>query len=376
MYNTFSYQTKDSSKSIPIIPTFGNNDIYPHNILYDGPKGRKVFEKFLEIWEPFIPVDQHKTFLRGGYFVVDVVPDHLQVISLNSMYFYNSNAAVDSCKRKSSPGNKQLGWLENVLRHAKKKGIKVIIMGHVPPTRKAYYKSCLRQYSKLALHYEEVISGHLYGHLNMDHFLVIGDEDETNGNDLDESIIGDNISINRNVPKYLKALRESYRSVNYVNDGKARHSVINVSPSVLPEMNPTFRIFRYEADKKVSTFGGLLGYEQWFANLTYWNRHQPSKHKGSKFNSQPSTAYLFDSEMKADSDRTEDGSNTPYLEYEAEYDTLKDYNMQDLSTESWLGLARDLSAEESVSEELWRVYTSRMFVQSRDFKELASMEGT
>ncbi|KAH8553400.1 Metallo-dependent phosphatase-like protein [Umbelopsis sp. PMI_123] len=331
----FVVWTGDNARySIPIIPTFGNNDIYPHNILYGGAKGKKVFERFLDIWAPFIPKDQHETFLEGGYFAVDVIPKHLRVISLNSMYLYNSNAAVDSCSKKSSPGRQQLEWLHDQLHQAKKEDTKVIIIGHVPPISSAYYKSCRRHYSKLALQYDDIISGHLYGHLNMDHFLILGDDDATKGSTADDEahLADDSISMSRNVPKYLNALRQSYRSVNYVNDGKTQHAVINISPSVIPEMNPTFRIFRYESDVKASNIGDLYGYTQWYANLTYWNQHQPK--------------------------------------YQVEYDTLKDYDMKDLSTDSWLDLAHDLSGEGHASEKCWNNYIYRMFVQSKDLKDL------
>ncbi|KAI8575382.1 hypothetical protein K450DRAFT_215845 [Umbelopsis ramanniana AG] len=370
MYNTFSQSPLSSKKSIPIIPTFGNNDIYPHNILYGGNKGKRVFEKFLDIWKPFIPKDQYETFLTGGYFAVDVVPNHLKVISLNTMYFYNSNAAVDSCSKKSSPGHQQLEWLQKQLRQTKKEGTKIVIIGHVPPIPKAYYSSCYRQYSKLALKYDGVISGHLYGHLNMDHFLILGDEDTTkHGNQHEEAALADDtISINRNIPKYLKALRDSYRSVNYVNDGKVHHAVINISPSVIPEMNPTFRIFRYEADEKASTFGDLVGYTQWFANLTHWNTHQP-KHNAKLI--LQGENHVLSSRKGHKDDNNNDNANIPYLEYEVEYDTLEDYKMEDLSTDSWLSLARDLGGEGHTSEELWNNYAYRMFVQSKDVKDLA-----
>jgi hypothetical protein len=373
MHNTFSASPPSSKKSIPIIPTFGNNDIYPHNILYGGAKGKRVFEKFLDIWKPFIPRDQYEAFLTGGYFAVDVVPNHLRVISLNTMYFYNSNAAVDSCRKKSSPGHRQLEWLRVQLRQAKKERVKVIIIGHVPPIPRAYYRSCYRQYSKMALQYDGVISGHLYGHLNMDHFLILGDEDATKRSDKDDAVVlaaDDVISINRNIPKYLKALRDSYRSVDYVNDGKAHHAVINISPSVIPEMNPTFRIFRYEADEKASTVGDLLGYTQWFTNLTYWNAHQPKHHADVQLNLQDE-ADGFTSMKNNLENNDHDNTDIPYLEYEVEYDTLEDYKMEDLSTDRWVSLARDLGGEGSDSEELWNNYTYRMFVQSKDVKDLA-----
>jgi len=43
------------------------------------------------IWRNFIPFESFQVFQRGGYFAVDVVPDQLAVVSLNTLYFYDSN---------------------------------------------------------------------------------------------------------------------------------------------------------------------------------------------------------------------------------------------------------------------------------------------
>ena len=68
---------------IPIIPTFGNNDIMPHNILLAGPNKWTV--KFLDIWRGFIPEAQRHQFQQGGWFFVEVIPNKLAVVSLNTM---------------------------------------------------------------------------------------------------------------------------------------------------------------------------------------------------------------------------------------------------------------------------------------------------
>ena len=43
------------------------------------------------IWKSFIPFPSYQVFQRGAYFSVEVVPGALAVISLNTMYFYDSN---------------------------------------------------------------------------------------------------------------------------------------------------------------------------------------------------------------------------------------------------------------------------------------------
>lgn len=43
------------------------------------------------IWKHFIPSDEVHVFERGAYFSSEVIPDYLAVISLNTLYWYDSN---------------------------------------------------------------------------------------------------------------------------------------------------------------------------------------------------------------------------------------------------------------------------------------------
>lgn len=83
---------------VPIIPTLGNNDIFPHNIMTAGPN--RVTREFSDIWRRFIPQDQYHVFDKGAYFWTQVVPGTngkmglnsrggLSVISLNTMYAHH-----------------------------------------------------------------------------------------------------------------------------------------------------------------------------------------------------------------------------------------------------------------------------------------------
>jgi endopolyphosphatase len=47
------------------------------------------------IWKHFIPTASRKTFEIGGYYSVEVVPGELAVISLNTLYFFESNTGKD-----------------------------------------------------------------------------------------------------------------------------------------------------------------------------------------------------------------------------------------------------------------------------------------
>ena len=88
------------------------------------------------IWRSFVPFPAYQVFQRGGYYSVEVIPNSVAVISLNTMYFYDSNtgtlphtrhllnciltsrhgdgAAVGGCGHSDpqDPGNLEFDWLE------------------------------------------------------------------------------------------------------------------------------------------------------------------------------------------------------------------------------------------------------------------------
>jgi len=69
---------------IPIVPTFGNNDILPHNIFVKGPN-RWTKNYLTDVWRDIVPEAQKHAFERGGWFFVEVIPNKLAVFSLNTM---------------------------------------------------------------------------------------------------------------------------------------------------------------------------------------------------------------------------------------------------------------------------------------------------
>ncbi|KAG5980359.1 hypothetical protein E4U55_004118 [Claviceps digitariae] len=172
MIKTFS--SNDEKLDIPIIPTFGNNDFLPHNIMYPGPN--HWFIAYADIWDRFIPEEQRHSFEFGGWFHVDVVPGKLSVFSLNTMYFFDRNAAVDGCAQPSEPGFKHMEWLRVQLDIMRQSGVKAILIGHVPPARtdskKNWDETCWQRYTLWLQKYRDVVVASLFGHMNIDHFLL------------------------------------------------------------------------------------------------------------------------------------------------------------------------------------------------------------
>ncbi|KAL9596716.1 MAG: hypothetical protein Q9219_005627 [cf. Caloplaca sp. 3 TL-2023] len=160
--------------TIPIVPNFGNNDILPHNIFEPGPN--RWTRAFSHIWRRFIPEEQRHAFERGGWFSVEVIPNRLAVFSLNTLYFFNSNVAVDGCADHSEPGYEQFEWLRIQLHFLRQRRMKAILMGHVPPARteskQSWDETCWQKYTLWLQQYRDVIIGGLYGHMNIDHFML------------------------------------------------------------------------------------------------------------------------------------------------------------------------------------------------------------
>lgn len=167
---------------IPIIPNFGNNDIMPHNIMQPGPN--KWTHKYLSVWRKFIPEEQRHGFSTGGWFSVEVIPNLLVVFSLNTMYFFEHNTAVDGCAEKSEPGYQQMEWLRIQLQFIRQRGMKAILMGHVPPARTEakllWDETCWQKYTLWLHQYRDIIVGSIYGHMNIDHFLLQDNKDVSN----------------------------------------------------------------------------------------------------------------------------------------------------------------------------------------------------
>ena len=171
---TFRSDSPKKKLAIPVIPTFGNNDILPHNILLQGPN--KWLKTYADIWGSFIPEEQRHGFERGGWFWVEVIPHKLAVFSLNTLYFFNNNAAVDGCALRSEPGYEHMEWLRIQLQYMRERGMKAILSGHVPPARtknkQLWDETCWQKYTLWLQQFRDVVVGGFYGHMNIDHFTL------------------------------------------------------------------------------------------------------------------------------------------------------------------------------------------------------------
>lgn len=280
---------------IPVIPNFGNNDILPHNIFHPGPN--RWTRKFSRIWRKLIPEPQRHSFERGGWFFVVVIPGKLAVFSINTLYFFDSNTAVDGCANPSEPGYEQMEWLRIQLQFMRQRGMKAILTGHIPPARTdnklSWDETCWHKYTLWMHQYRDVVVGSVYGHMNIDHFML-QDSKEVEPNVMDgevnlrtRAVLDDELTIQSSA-EYLSDLRTDWRRLpdsNVLHEytvGKKEHgqspetsrrkkkkakkpkkskearylekiggewgerySLSLVSPSVVPNYYPTMRVIEY-----------------------------------------------------------------------------------------------------------------------------------
>ena len=283
--------------TIPIVPTFGNNDILPHNIFQPGPN--RWTKKYEEIWQRFVPQAQKHSFARGGWFFSEVIPNILAVFSLNTLYFFDSNSAVDGCEAKSEPGYEHMEWLRIQLQFLRERGMKAILIGHVPPARtgskQSWDETCHQKYTLWLRQYRDVILTSMFGHMNIDHFMFQDVEDlkyKFHIDGVDDGFVGtDDFEGAENGPgftiqqkaTYLNELRNGWADLPKPPKGSSyadldaehlgvlkrkkkkkgkkdkmkeflksiggpygeRFSLSLVSPSVVPNFYPTLRILEY-----------------------------------------------------------------------------------------------------------------------------------
>ncbi|KAL2843113.1 Metallo-dependent phosphatase-like protein [Aspergillus pseudoustus] len=286
--------------SIPIIPTIGNNDIMPHNIFKEGPN--RWTRRFTEVWARFIPEHQRHTFEEGGWFLAEVIPNKLAALSLNTMYFYESNSAVDGCAAKSEPGYEHMEWLRIQLELLRERDMKAILIGHVPPARagskRNWDESCWQKYTLFLNRFRDVVAGSVYGHMNIDHFMLQDSHDvdilaAASESESENSSSHDPEFAVQSRSTYLNSLRENWAempsppaemssleswSADFFDADAAseaalgkkaqrflhkiggpwaeRYSVSLVSPSVVPNYFPTLRVIEYNTT-------GLEGVTLW-----------------------------------------------------------------------------------------------------------------
>ncbi|KAM5532304.1 hypothetical protein V8D89_014062 [Ganoderma adspersum] len=250
-------------RGIPVVPSIGNNDVWPHNIMMPGPNS--ITSEFSSIWRAFVPFPAYQVFQRGGYFSVEVIPNSVAVISLNTMYFYDSNAAVGGCGHSDpqDPGNLQFDWLDVQLELFRSRKMQVWLSGHVPPSSRNYFPECYVRYVELSMRYQDTVLGHLYGHMNMDHFFLLDAEQLARPRNMSSASNHEAATLGGKKKELYKTLMQEFSDLpKYENLDHDNYGVVNVAPPVVPTYLPSFRIFTYNTTGELYEAGHLGEDEQ------------------------------------------------------------------------------------------------------------------
>jgi len=122
------------------------------------------------------------------------------------------------------------------------RGMQVWISGHVPPSFGNYFPECYVRYVDLALRYQDTILGHLFGHMNVDHFFFLEAADleifpEKDAFDGKPRVASD--------ADLFQTLVDNWGSLPK-SPNLTEYAVVNVGPSVVPNPYlPAFRVFSY-----------------------------------------------------------------------------------------------------------------------------------
>ena len=60
---------------------------------FPGPNA--ITKEYADIWQSFIPFSSYQVFQRGAYFSTELILNSLAAVSLNTLYFYDSNKGKD-----------------------------------------------------------------------------------------------------------------------------------------------------------------------------------------------------------------------------------------------------------------------------------------
>ncbi|KIK37842.1 hypothetical protein CY34DRAFT_15428 [Suillus luteus UH-Slu-Lm8-n1] len=186
------------------------------------------------------------------------------------------------------PGNIHLDWLEEQLESFRSRQMQVWMTGtlliaslnsdplhifanagHVPPSETKYFPECYYRFVELNLRFQDTILGNLYGHLNVDHFSFL---------DADEIDMSTEISSSSTIFETLIAdfsgIPEPLEDTHYDN-----YAVVNVNAAIVPNPYiPSFRVFTYNTTG-LSGFAKDVGSDPYLQTIKATQRRRALNHE-------------------------------------------------------------------------------------------------
>jgi endopolyphosphatase len=232
---------------IPIISSIGNNDVYPKGHLDYESGNSQMLRELYNVWHNLIPGAESQTFRKIGCYALNI-SSTLKVLSLNTVFAFNANSLQPDCQpmgtESRSGADFVADWLEAELKAAADQQIHVIITGHIPPSNVNYKAKCYQRYAKAISLYQGVIKGQLFGHMNVDYFFAPTQ-------DLKLEPLQ-----SKHFWKFYKSVLDHLKGLANVSD--LPPPPVLVSPSVIPNFNPSYRLFTLDFSDS------LIGYTQYY----------------------------------------------------------------------------------------------------------------
>jgi len=290
--------------NVPVYNVLGNHESWPIDNL-DSDSWSYLANHVKQLWSPWLSSTSLQTLSKGGYYVEQLY-DNLYLVVLQTIWYdshnYLERVAHQNKGESSWSLANQMHWLNQTLAILEDNGGKVIISGHVPPCAGEagdftnLFRNIVERYSNI------LVSG-IFGHEHYDSFRIL--------------------------------------------NTKSDHNLVTfLSPSVVPDVNPRYRIFTFNitSDYAISHDVSLFDIETYWANLTYYNTKSM--------------------EMV--------NSN---LEYHQLYSFRKLYNMDNLSIPSFQNLVSRLKNNDTLFDHYyWLRTTSDQLKSCRGYCQSSTIE--
>ncbi|GAA5820836.1 hypothetical protein JCM11251_001836 [Rhodosporidiobolus azoricus] len=176
-------------RKAPSYPVIGNHDIAPVNAFprsptnsstTDSTSAQWVFSLSAASWQRWIGrAAARQVREKSGCYSVVHPGTRLKVVSLNTNYWYKQNFWLYDSDLPPWDPNGILTWLAEELDQAEREGLRVWIIGHMPPGKVDSLRDQSNYLSQIFQRYHSTIAAHFYGHSHVDEF-EIGYEDYNN----------------------------------------------------------------------------------------------------------------------------------------------------------------------------------------------------
>jgi len=165
--------SKNNNFSLPIYPTLGNHEIFPNDEYnpFDN-NNNKVFNRFAEIFKPWLSDEAYETFSKYGYYSQLHPNSNLRIVSTNCLLCDSVN--FNLIKNPTDPKD-ELKWLENTLRQSEQAGEVVYIISHIPIGDAFFLNECAKRHLAIIERFSHIIRGQFYGHTHNDEVKIARD---------------------------------------------------------------------------------------------------------------------------------------------------------------------------------------------------------